>query len=157
MATWASPDDVATLYEGTPPDRTEALLSRAERELTRLVPRLAARIDLPADDPETLDQGLVRDVLVDAVIRKLRNPRGIVSEQDGDYSYRLATAGATDGAWFTAAELASLRLPLPGTAWAGVGAVLLAPGVGGPDYPRWQRGDPMAWTGDEPAGVREAL
>lgn len=155
MSVWASTADVSALYEGTIPARTQALLDRGERELTRQVRDLVARLALPANDPDRIDQGLVRDILVDAVIRVLRNPKGFAYERDGDYGYgygveNVAAAGSVS---FTAAELEQLR-GSPEEPANPVGSILLSPGIGGPDYPRFRPGDPLAWTGDRLSGAR---
>lgn len=154
MSTWASVGDVAALYEGTLPARTQSLLDRAERELTRRVRDLLARLGLPNDDPDRIDQGLVKDILVDAVIRVLRNPKGFAYERDGDYGYGYGSENvkAAGGIVFTDAELEQLRGVL-GDAPSPTGSILLSPGIGGPDYPRWQPGDPLAWTGARTSGV----
>lgn len=155
MSTYATTDDVAVLYEGTLPDRAQALLDRAERELARLVPNLAARISSAAGAVGHVDQGLVRDTLVDAVIRVLRNPKGYAYEREGEYGYGYGVnnVSGTGTVTFTADELARLRLPIDGTAWSGVGTITLVPGIQPPDHPKWLRADPSAWSGDEPAGV----
>jgi hypothetical protein len=155
VSTYATTDDVEALYEGTVPDRAQALLDRAERELARLVPDLATRIASATDVAGHIDQGLVRDTLVDAVIRVLRNPKGYAYEREGEYGYGYGVnnVAGTGAVTFTTEELARLRLPIEGTTWSGVGTITLVPGIRPPGYPRWLRADPSAWTGEEPAGV----
>ena len=87
-------DDVFGVYVGTlaatDQARVEGLIRRAERSLQALqgMPPLAS----------IADQQLVKDTVVDAVIRRLDNPRGFIAESDGDYSYRLE-AGSDGFMW----------------------------------------------------------
>jgi uncharacterized protein YcaQ len=67
----------------------ERRLAQVERMLHRRIPDLAARIDAGE-----LDEADVVDIEADAVLRVVRNPEGFYSEQDGSYSYRLATGAA---------------------------------------------------------------
>lgn len=138
MSVWATTADVQAVYEGTIPARTQALLDRIERRLARRVPRIAERIALDPTDADYLDPDDVKDVVVDATLRIVRNPKGYQFESDGEYSYRLADG--TVGTWFTEEELALLRP-------AGTGRVgtidVAAPDVA-PDYPRWEP-EPQVW------------
>lgn len=111
MSEWATVADVEAVYEGSAPDRTSALLDRAETLLKSLVPTIQDRIDSTDDDH--LDPELVRLVLVDAVIRNLRNPRGYSWEREGDYSYgmplNMGKDSGTGGVAFHPDELKLLR------------------------------------------------
>ena len=60
-----------------------AWLGDIEALILARIPDLATRLDLG-----TLDEGVVVMVEANAVIRKVRNPEGKVSEQIDDYSYR---------------------------------------------------------------------
>lgn len=112
MPQWVTVDDVDAVYEGTPPTRTEALLDRLETRLQRILPDITTRLAITdPDDPDDLDAGLLRDVLVDACLRQIRNPKGLTRERDGDYEYSVGRPGnATDrkaprSSWFTDEEL----------------------------------------------------
>lgn len=73
----------------------QAKIGRAERKLARRIPDLDDRIAdgrLAAED--------VRDAVVDAVLRVLRNPSGYKSEQDGDYGYSMNSRDASASIWF---------------------------------------------------------
>lgn len=111
MSVWASVADVEAVYEGDVPDRTAAMLDRAEILLTNLVPTIDDRIE--STESDHLDPELVRMTLVDAVIRSLRNPRGYQWEREGDYSYgmplNVGRDGGTGGISFHPAELERLR------------------------------------------------
>ena len=88
---FAAFEDVVQQYDGVlataDHDRVTGLLRRAARSLRGLV-----------GDLTQYEAGLVTDTLVDAVIRRLDNPRGFASETDGDYSYRYFKG--SDGFWW---------------------------------------------------------
>lgn len=90
-APFAAFEDVVQLYDGVlataDHDRVTGLLRRAARSLRALV-----------GDLTQYEADLVTDTLVDAVIRRLDNPRGFASETDGDYSYRYFKG--SDGFWW---------------------------------------------------------
>ena len=90
-APFAAFEDVVQQYDGVlataDHDRVTGLLRRAARSLRALV-----------GDLTQYEAGLVTDTLVDAVIRRLDNPRGFASETDGDYSYRYFKG--SDGFWW---------------------------------------------------------
>lgn len=108
MTTWATVGDARTASERVIPDsdvdRVSRWLESASRELGRRVPDVEGRVASGEVAVEDL-----RDVVVDAVLRRWRSPEGFVSETAGDYSYRLgAAARATPGRWFADGELAHL-------------------------------------------------
>lgn len=112
MPQWVTVGDVADVYEGTPPTRTEALLERLETRLKRILPDIQTRLAITsATDPNRLDATLLRDVLVDAALRQIRNPKGLTRERDGDYEYSVGRPGnaadrkAPRSSWFTDEEL----------------------------------------------------
>ena len=91
--TYATAADVAALWakELEPPEtaQIERRLAQVERMIVRRIPDLADRIeagDLDADD--------VRDIEAEAVLRVVRNPDGLHSEQDGSYGYQLSREAA---------------------------------------------------------------
>lgn len=122
---WATVDDVANVYEAEVPDRAEQLLADAETLLAHQFrasqPTLDERLALPPTDPQWLNPDLLRMVLVNAVIRVLRNPKGHSWEREGDYSYGMPIGWPNDtgsklgGIWFTEEELSLLRPPAPAT------------------------------------------
>ncbi|MGJ6122518.1 Gp19/Gp15/Gp42 family protein [Mycolicibacterium sp. Y3] len=59
--------------------------SDIERMILRRIPDLAAQIE--ADDLEKAD---VVDIDADAVLRVIRNPEGLFSEQEGSHSHQLS-------------------------------------------------------------------
>ncbi|BBZ27876.1 hypothetical protein MMAD_21710 [Mycolicibacterium madagascariense] len=67
----------------------ERRLAQVERMLLRRIPDLLEQID--AGDLEADD---VRDIEAEAVLRVVRNPDGIYSEQDGSYGYQLSRDAA---------------------------------------------------------------
>lgn len=144
MSVWAQVIDVQAVYEDDVPDRTAALLDRAETLLRHQVPSIDARIT-----DATLDVDLVRLVIVDAVIRALRNPRGYSWEREGDYSYGYPLgkgAVAAGGIWFLPQELDLLK---PGSVWSRVGTIALrdpykAHPLG------WRRNAPLRYEPEEP-------
>lgn len=116
MPIWASIEDVQDIYEAEVPERAEKLLDAAETLLKAHVKALAARIALLSTDADYLDPKLVTKVLVDAVIRVLRNPRGYAWEREGSYSYGLpigVKGEASGGVWFLPEELDLLASSTP--------------------------------------------
>ena len=79
-------------------------LADVERMTLRRIPDLAAKIE---DD--TIDVDDVVQVEADAVLRLVRNPDGVVSETDGNYSYVRSR------------ELASGKLEITPEEWAILG------------------------------------
>nr|WP_231744699.1 Gp19/Gp15/Gp42 family protein [Mycobacterium sp. GA-1199] len=63
------------------------------------MPDLAAQID--AGD---LDEADVVDIEAEAVLRVVRNPEGLFSEQDGSYGYQLSREAADNSLRITAEE-----------------------------------------------------
>jgi hypothetical protein len=108
---YATTTDVRTMSERDIPATDDTRLTRyldvASRRLDRLVPDLTARIT-----SGELTSADVRDVVVQAVLRRWRNPEGFKGEHAGDYgyyyggdeTYRIDALG-----WFTDGEVSSLR------------------------------------------------
>lgn len=140
MSTWVTVGDVDDVYEGTVPARTQAILDQLERRLAGQVPDISARIILDVGDASYLDPETLRDVLVEAACRRLRNPKGYSYESDGDYSYRRDDS-TKPGAWFTDEELRQLRLPPSGKA----GTCTVTMPVYPVDDPRWADEPAVVW------------
>ena len=91
MAELTTFENVVAQYDGaileSARSRVEGYIRRAERSLAGLV-----------GDLGTYHPDLVRDIVVDAVIRVYDNPKGYRSESDGDYSYTLIRG--SDGFWW---------------------------------------------------------
>lgn len=84
-------------------------LDEAVRLLLRKAPTIIARMD--SYDPTTgtgIDPDFVKDKVIGAVLRVLRNPEGFQSESEGDYSYRKNPTEASANIWFTKDELLDL-------------------------------------------------
>lgn len=77
------------------------------RKAPGIVGRMAAYNSITG---EGLDPAFVKDKVVGAVLRVLRNPEGLLSESEGDYSYRLNPVVASANIWFTKDELADLGI-----------------------------------------------
>ncbi|MDV6310276.1 Gp19/Gp15/Gp42 family protein [Gordonia amicalis] len=88
MTTYASATDVRTLLARELTTEETALVERrleqVERMILRKIPDLSIQID-----NELLDADDVVDIEAEAVCRVLRNPEGLLQEQDGSYGYRL--------------------------------------------------------------------
>lgn len=89
----------------TDPERvaTQVWLDRATAEVRRRVKTVDDRI---ADG--TLDSTLVAGVVVDMVLRVLRNPDGKVSESIDDYTFRRADSLAAGALYMTDGEMSLL-------------------------------------------------
>lgn len=77
----------------------ERRLAQVERMILRRIPDLAEQID--AGD---LDEADVIDIEAEAVLRVIRNPDGLFSEQDGSYGYQLSREAADNSLRITAEE-----------------------------------------------------
>lgn len=101
-------DDVEESYEGTIAVSEVAWVERkideAVRDLVGLIPSIPARIESGHLDPE-----LVKDKVVGAVLRVVRNPKGIESEGEGDYNIKLKNTVASGDIWFQEKDLDLLR------------------------------------------------
>ena len=118
---YAAAADVAALLARELDDAETAMLYRrldqVERMILRRIPDLAAKVaagDLDADD--------VVDIEAEAVLRVIRNPDGIRSENDGQYGYQLSQEAADNRLRLTAEEWAVLGIK-PSRMWA------IGPGV----------------------------
>lgn len=112
-----SVQDVADAVKGGIPiedrDWVTALIARARRMLARRRPGLDSLVQLGGIDPQ-----LVRDTIVQAVVRVVTNPQGIYRESEGEYSYakQAGDPGATGRLTYTSDELALLCKLGTGTA-----------------------------------------
>ena len=104
MASYASLDDVR-ISLGRPlsddeADQADGLLDRIESRIRQRITDLDDRID---DDVTFVD--ILVEIEADAVARVIKNPSGLLSEQDGDYMYtrdRSMASGSlrlTDEEW----------------------------------------------------------
>lgn len=88
-------------------------VDEAVRLLIRKVPTVVAR--MAAYDPVTgtgIDPEFVKDKVVGAVLRVLRDPEGMQSETEGNYAYKRNPIVASGNIWFTKDELADLGVGL---------------------------------------------
>lgn len=81
----------------------EGKIDEAVRELVNLIPSIPARVAAG-----TLDHEYVTDKIVGSVLRVVRNPEGLESEQEGDYSYKLRNIMASGDIWYTDKDLYQL-------------------------------------------------
>lgn len=90
---YATAADVVELWAREPEPKVIALIERrlaqVERMVHRRIPDLAAQIE-----DGHLDVTDVIDIEAEAVLRAVRNPEGLHSEQDGSYAYQLSREAA---------------------------------------------------------------
>ena len=102
-----STQDVADAIKGGIPDEdvpwVQNLIGRATRLLANLRPGLPGLIS-----DGVIDGAFVGDVIVDAVLRVVRNPEGFYREQEGKYGYSKSVDVASGRLEFLPSELASL-------------------------------------------------
>lgn len=100
-------DDVNGAYENTIAVSevawVERIIDKAARELLVLIPTIPARIA-----SGKLDQDLVKDKVIDAVLRVVRNPQGIDTEGEGDYNIKLRNTVASGDLWYQEKDLLQL-------------------------------------------------
>jgi hypothetical protein len=86
-------------------------VDEAVRLLLRKGPNLIAR--MAAYNPATgagIDPAFVKDKVMGSVMRVLRDPEGLKSETEGNYSYERNPIVASGNIWFTKEELADLGI-----------------------------------------------
>jgi hypothetical protein len=98
-------------------------IDEAVRLLIRKIPNLVARIaSHDASTSTGLDPLFVKDKVMGAVLRVLRDPEGISEESEGNYSYKRNPVVASANIWYTKDELADLgvtsKADKPRTVWA---------------------------------------
>jgi hypothetical protein len=101
------------------------LISKAEIRLASIVGARGGDLLVLAADPTKLL--LIQDILENAVARVLRNPEGLKSESEGDYSYTLNALDASGNIWFPDSEIdaiysvassyGSIRLGITAPGW----------------------------------------
>ena len=126
MADYATVADVTSRWRPLTAAETTvagALLADASAILRARVPRLDDRVD---DD--TLDAALPRSVCVQMVLRVLRNPDGLISEQIDDYGIRRADSAA--GSLHVTSDELALLTEAPGSGAAFTIAPAYTPGWG---------------------------
>jgi len=100
-------DEVLASYEGTivTDELTWAtdIVDKAVRELINKIPSIPSRVAAG-----TLDREYVVDKVGEAAHRVYRNPEGMASETEGDYSYRLRTIMASGNVWYPDSDLIAL-------------------------------------------------
>ncbi|GAB2698396.1 Gp19/Gp15/Gp42 family protein [Thalassiella azotivora] len=126
MSTYVQPQDVRDAYESDMDQRFTTTwlakqIDRAERLLTSRRPALASWVDAGTVDVEN-----VKDAVVNAVLRVVRNPEGLQSESEGNYSYSTNRDVAGGKLYFTGDDLALVTPTSPPAA----GMVT----IGMPDY-----------------------
>lgn len=108
MGEFAGISDVELAWNQSVPDgiadHVDYLIDKAERLVRDKVPTLDARITA-----EKLTPGTVGDVVVDMVVRLLRNPEGLSSESAGDYSYQRNQATGEGRLFMRPDEIVRLR------------------------------------------------
>lgn len=114
--------DLEATYEGeldlpNLDDWYQEKIDEAVRLLIRKVPNIVTRMAAGSIDPL-----FVRDKVLGAVMRVLRDPEGLESETEGNYSYKKNPVVASGNIWFTKDELADLGMTtataLPRTVFA---------------------------------------
>ncbi|SRX93246.1 hypothetical protein MSP7336_01482 [Mycobacterium shimoidei] len=100
---YAKATDVQAIYGKSLTAEETALVNRrleqVERKILRRIPDLADQIA-----EGDIDQDDVIDIEAEAVLRVIRNPEGLFSEQDGSYGYQLSREAADNSLRITAEE-----------------------------------------------------
>jgi len=134
---FATVADVQDLYEVELPAGAEArvqtLLDYASAIYRRAHPSLGAGLS-----DGSLDPVLVRLAVVNACLRVIRNPGGVISETAGEFSYRVDSAMAAGRLSFTAEEMSWGRPPRTGAPRTINLMLPLAPPPDTSRYRRWR-------------------
>ena len=109
--------EVALLRPLTAVEKTYVapLLAQAERAIRRVFP------DQMAAEP-TVGWGTVADVQAEMVARRFRNPNGMITEADGEYSYRRDMSFASGRVEVTEDDLERLGISTGG--WTVVNPIM---------------------------------
>lgn len=95
--------DVQAIYSKSLTTEETALVDRrleqVERKILRRIPDLDDQITAG-----TIDRDDVVDIEAEAVLRVIRNPEGLYSEQDGSYGYQPSREAADNSLRITAEE-----------------------------------------------------
>ena len=126
-------ETLSEYYEGVFPT-DDATNRRLDRLIALAAARLRARV--PSIDRRladgTLDPVLVEGALAGIILRTIRNPRGVIQEQAGEFSYRLAQATEAGSIVIYDDDIADL-LPPTGGIGVAIGTVRVGmPGWGAP-------------------------
>lgn len=104
--------DVQESYEKTLPSEKSAWVNQkideAVNELLNYIPSLPQRIE-----DGLVNRNFVKDKVVGAVLRVVRNPEGLESEGEGDYTYRLNKTVASGDIWYLEKDLLSMGWVAP--------------------------------------------
>lgn len=101
-------DDVQARYEGditafNPTYVTTQIQDAVDHAMSRWRVEITSR--LASGD---LTENLFKRVIVNAVLRVIRNPQGFSNENDGGYGYGLRATVASGDMWFTDDDIQSL-------------------------------------------------
>ena len=83
-------------------------IDEAVRELISYIPSLPSRID-----QGLVDKDFVIDKVVGSVLRVVRNPEGLETETEGDYSYRINKTVASGDIWYLERDLVAMGWVAP--------------------------------------------
>ncbi len=103
------PSDLDWVGSATDVGVVAKLISKAEVRLAAAVAARGGDLTVLATDPAKLP--LIQDVLENAVARVVRNPEGLKSESEGDYSYTLNALDASGNIWFPDSDLDAIFVP----------------------------------------------
>lgn len=78
-------------------------IDEAVRELLSYIPNLLSRIE-----QGLVDKDFVTDKVIGSVLRVVRNPEGLETETEGDYSYRLNKTVASGDIWYLERDLVAM-------------------------------------------------
>lgn len=104
-AVQVSAQDVANRYEGDLLNQFTA--AYIEQQIEDAVDYADARWSVKMNArlaSGVLTQNLYKRIIADAVLRVIRNPGGLASENDGSYGYATRAAVASGNLWFTDAD-----------------------------------------------------
>lgn len=106
-------DHLTHSYEGNlDPNKHDFYQAKIDEAARMLIHKRRALVDRLQKGQ--VDQGIVIDVVIRAVERFLRNPRGIQTESDDGYSYTLNPTYASGDIWFPDSDLNLIyQRPLP--------------------------------------------
>lgn len=148
MTTYATVEQLAAKWQQPLTDsaaiRAEMDLEEGSALLRRLVPGLDAGLAIGDADvslPGAVDRILVRKVLIDSILRVMRNPSGATSQTVGPESATFGGLNAKPEVTFTDAELAMVT---PGSAGVSVGG--FAVGSVRLGRPVWAYECPQVWS-----------
>ena len=110
-------EDIRDSYEDEIEEQDEAYVNAViDRAVRKLLALPSMSTVMTRVDAGVLNVELVKDTVITAVLRVIRNPEGLEGEHEGNYEYKLRNLVASGDIWFSDADLLPLLPVKPSNA-----------------------------------------